>query len=94
MQQKPLTQVVAIVGTGGPIVLLRGHRRAVNQIGAADYAAEGALIVKAMRFAGLCGDRFEEFCSASPSKKVFRSSEIVCPALKSTVLGIFPTNVR
>ena len=54
MQQKPLTQVVAIVGTGGPIVLLRGHRRAVNQIGAADYAAEGALIVKAMRFAGLC----------------------------------------
>ena len=22
------------------------------------------------------------------------SSEIVCPALKSTVLGIFPTNVR
>ncbi len=41
MQQKPLTQVVAIVGTGGPIVLLRGHRRAVNQIGAADCAAEG-----------------------------------------------------
>ena len=38
--------------------------------------------------------RFEKFCSASPSKKVFRSSEIVCPALKSTVLGIFPTNVR
>lgn len=58
MQQRPLAQVAVFVGTGGPIVLPRGHRLAVNQIGAADCAAEGALIVKAMRFAGLCGDDF------------------------------------
>ena len=44
MQQKRLAQAVAGCST--------------HTDGAADCAAEGALIVKAMRFAGLCGDDF------------------------------------